>query len=406
MAMTINENPMNPVPLWTSKSQWQCNQKTFHDAMAWPVLSNGTLPTMALTLQGTPTSVTTVGMTVTQVSPQITTGTFSATISADLSNSDDITLVKEGASGGYPKIKFAPQGDGNYKITYYVNASMFAALTSIETGSQLISRQQLRRGGSYSYIGEATFNLGSVDLNYKYSAGNVTISVKRFDNDTQVTTKAVPFVIRGVVPYKTAERNGRMWIDADSVTGVADGVYYLQFTFDNVTYYSEPFMWLSNLGHFTHITHRRSDDIVTRNNVIIFDDGAGNSKQLSMYLHNIDQRPPYQFNPEVNDIDGRKFAEKQVSFYNRRIAFNCYEAFLEAIRLLWHCDIRYMGSRRIDYMEPPEMDWNTDNHLCDVVLEMSNYDDVIQTNGTASSYFDSSDSSHQSYDASFDASFD
>ena len=402
--MTINENPMNPIPLWDSENKWQCNQKTFHDAMAWPVVQNGVLPAMALTLQGTPTS-STANVSLTVSNNSAINGTYrTIDITAAFTENDDANFTSRDIV-----IKFSHAGNNAYTISVAkdTGSSMIylGDITDL-SGHKEVSRSAIRAGGNFLYNSNPV-TLSPLDLNYKYNAGDKTILVKRFSDNVQVASTTASFVIRGCVPYKSSAREGRMWIDAGAITSVVpDGVYYMEFTFDDVTYYSEPFVWLTQLSNFTHVTFRRSGDIVTKTNVIIFDDGEGNSKQLSMYLRNIDQRPPYQFNPEVTDIDGRKFAEKQVSYYNRRIAFNCYEAFLEAIRLLWHCDIRYMGNRRIDYMEPPEMDWNTDNHLCDVVLEMSNYDDVIQTNGTASSYFNSSDSGHQSYDASFDASFD
>ena len=249
-----------------------------------------------------------------------------------------------------------------------------------------------------------TLTLGGVDINY-HGNKSVSIDLRKFEGDTSVYSTTQTLQVDGCLPYYSSDRVGQCWLGGQVVTSVADGVYYIDVVLDDVHYYSEPFLWLTNVSNYTLVTYRRSDAVVTRNNCIVFTDRSGEARTLSMYIQNVEQKPPYQFDAEVTDIDGRKFAEKQVSYYNKRLAFHCYEAFLEAIRLLWHCDTRYMGSRRIDYMEPPEMDWNTDNHLCDVVLDMSNYDDVIQTNGTASSYYDSSDSSHQSYDASFDASF-
>ena len=403
MALTINTNTMNPVPLWTSKDYWQCNQRTFHDAMAWPVVENGMLPAMALTMKGTPAGAGNVTLMVTYSTSQSGIS-LAVAIPTDWNGMDTVIFSD---SGAYPKIYFIPQGGDMFKVVHYgTSESHGDVLMSLETGKTVVSREQLKRGGSYTNNNDLTMTLSPVDLNYLYQVTR-TITIKRFQDNTTAATVSETMKIRGCVPYRSADRNGRVWIGGHAVTGTfADGVYYLEFSLDNTTYYSEPFMWLTTRRDYTHIQHRSSRPIVTTENVIWFDNSEGTDKWLGMWIDNIEQRPPYQFNPEVTDIDGRKFAEKQVSFYNRHLAFNCYEAFLDAIRLLWHCDIRYMGSRRIDYMEPPEMDWNTDNHLCDVVLEMSNYDDVLQTNGTASAYNNSSDATHSSYDASFDASFD
>ena len=424
--MTINENPMNPVPLWDSKNKWQCSQKTFHDAMAWPVVEKGVLPKMALTLKGTMPNAGNNGKI--QVA-ECSWALFNRYYSGGSSNADGTsTLTLTGMENvgetnppnPMPQVLIVPQSLGKYKVTLRkrdINqmtqqiTNTDYAVTKNSNGDDVFTYDEVVGGDeTYKIVNGTTtytFKLKNADINY-HGTTTASVAIKRFNDNTTIRTMTASLVVDGCLPYYSTERCGHAWLGGDTLTGTfADGVYYLEVTFDNTTYYSEPFMWYSHMSNFTRITFRRSDVVVTRTNFIDFKNYNNNTyHELSMYIRNIDQRPPYQFNPEVTDIDGRKFAEKQVSFYNRRLAFNCYEAFLEAIRLLWHCDIRYMGNRRIDYMEPPEMDWNTDNHLCDVVLEMSNYDDVLQTNGTASSYFDSSDSSHQSYDNSFDNSFD
>ena len=409
MAMTINENRMNPIPLWDSKSKWQCNKKTFHDAMAWPVVQNGELPLMALTVKGDMPSGTADA-----AKANVTASTYEyyirryEGISSDPAGTSNVTLtgvVKKTDKPGaiMPQMVFTYVSDGRYTVTVGGYP-----LTRVSDGATTFTRTDLSNATQYSFEINGTphtLTLGWVDINY-HGEKSVTIDLRKFEDNTSVYSTTQTLQVDGCLPYYSSERVGQCWLGGQTIANIADGVYYLYVTLDEVPYYSEPFLLLTNVSNFTLITYRRSDAVVTRNNCIVFTNRRGVDRSLSMYIQNIEQKPPYQFDAEVTDIDGRKFAEKQVSYYSKRLAFHCYEAFLEAIRLLWHCDIRYMGSRRIDYMEPPEVDWNTDNHLCDVVLAMSNYDDVIQTNGTASSYYDSSDSSHQSYDASFDASFD
>lgn len=209
----------------------------------------------------------------------------------------------------------------------------------------------------------------------------------------------------GCLPYYDANRIAQGWLGGYDITGTyTDGVYYLDVTVDSVHYYSEPFMWLTNVSAYTLVTYRRSQPILTTDNYMVFSWRDGTDRSLYMYMPNVLQKSQFKFEEDVVEIDGRKYAEKQVSYNEDRIAFHCYEAYRDAIRLLWHCDIRYVGGRRIDYMEQPDMDWNSDNHLCDVVL-LFQRDTIVQTNGVASAYIDSSDSSHTSYDASFDASF-
>ena len=425
MAMTINENQMNPVPLWDSKNKWQCNQKTFHDAMAWPVVEKGVLPKMALTLKGTmPNAGNNGKIQVAECSWALfnryyTGGSSNAEGTSTLTLTGLVNMGEMNPPNPMPQVLIVPQSLGKYKvtlrrrvfdpITQQITNTDFA-VTKNSNGDDVFTYDEIVGGDeTYKIVNGTTtytFKLKNADINY-HGTTTASVAIKRFNDNTTVHTMTAGLSVDGCLPYYSSDRCGHTWLGGDTLTGTfADGVYYLEVTLDDVPYFSEPFLWLTNLSNFTYVTFRRSDMVVTSKNCIVFTDRSGTARSLSMYIQNVEQKPPYQFDAEVTDIDGRKFAEKQVSYYNKRLAFHCYEAFLEAIRLLWHCDIRYMGNRRIDYMEPPEMDWSTDNHLCDVVLEMSNYDDVLQTNGTASSYFDSSDSSHQSYDASFDASFD
>lgn len=243
------------------------------------------------------------------------------------------------------------------------------------------------------------FTLSSINVLY---AGSINYSLYLYNlNTDQIAWQTTgSLAVEGCYPYYSDNRNAVAWFSHANPTGTyADDVYYLKMTMDSSDYYSEPFMWLSNLRNYTLVEYRSSQSIVTTDNCITFMAGD-TQKSLAMYLPNIPQRPPFQFDVDVTEIDGRKFAEKQVSYRKDHIAFHCYEAFIEAIRLLWHCDIRYIGGTRIDYMEPPEADWNTDNHLCDVVLEFES-DTVMQTNGTASAYNNSSDFNHSAYDESF-----
>ena len=42
--MTINNNLMNPVPLWTSKNDWYCKKATNHGNCVPPVFPTGMMP--------------------------------------------------------------------------------------------------------------------------------------------------------------------------------------------------------------------------------------------------------------------------------------------------------------------------------------------------------------------------
>lgn len=382
--------------------------------MAWAVLPNGTLPAMAVTLKGDMPSpvANAANAEVSQCAYLDYNRTYRGNSSSvdgtgDMILTGIVNIGEEDPPDPMPTINFFYFSANTYSVVL----DGYAAVRESDNATVFTS-EELANGGKFyinrpgigGVILKYTFTLSKVDINYHANI-SVGLTLKKFDDDSTATTMTQTVYVDGVLPYYNAYRKGQAWIAGLTIgTGYADGVYYLDVTVDGTHYYTEPFMWLSNLGHYTAVTYRRSTPILTTENYIVFSTRAGVDRSLTMYLPNIKQRPPYQFDVDVTEIDGRKYAEKQISYRKDRIAFNCYEAFVEAVRLLWHCDIRYVGGVRIDYMEPPEVDWSNDNHLCDVVLEMES-DTVVQTNGTASAYIDSSDANHQSYDASFDASF-
>ena len=418
MAMTINNNPMNPIPIWPSKTYWQCNQPTFHNAMAWPVLPKGLLPTIAVTISGTlPTAIANTAIAVVSEMPtslSVYNRSYSGSAS-DPSGASTISLEGDVQAGEtppnpMPQILFAPVAQGRYHVTLKRGTTELTVYNNADE-SDIITLDLLKSGNGSYYVassGDSRRQLFKIVVNdLDYHANSIAnLVVKNLDNADVITPTTQTVQIESCYPYYSSDRCGHTWIGGQNVqTSAVDGVYYMMVTFGDNHYYSEPFLWLSNISRYTLVTYRRSKPILTTENYIVFNERNGTARSLLMYLPNIPQRPPFQFDVEVTEIDGRKYAEKQVSYRKDHIAFNCYEAFAEAVRLLWHCDIRYVGGKRIDYMEPPEIDWNTDNHLCDITLEMES-DTVVQTNGTASAYIDSSDSSHLSYDNSFDNSFD
>lgn len=408
--MTINNNPMNPIPLWSSKDYWQCRQRTFHDAMAWPVLPTKKLPMIAVTVKGDMPSA--AANTCNAIVSQCSNGLYNRNYrgnSSNYSGTSNITLTGFANKGESPVPNPMPALVFTYTSNnkYTLKLGGYNVKRTADDATEFL-RTELTNGGSF-YITisstKYTFVLSDVDINYHGNKG-ITIAVRKFNDDSSVYSTNATLALDGCLPYYDANRIAQGWLGGYDITGTyTDGVYYIDVTVDNVVhYYSEPFMWLTNVSAYTLVTYRRSQPILTTDNYMVFSWRNGTDRSLYMYMPNVLQKSQFKFEEDVVEIDGRKYAEKQVSYNEDRIAFHCYEAYRDAIRLLWHCDIRYVGGRRIDYMEQPDMDWNSDNHLCDVVL-LFQRDTIVQTNGVASAYIDSSDSSHTSYDASFDASF-
>ena len=410
--MVINNNPMNPVPLWTSKNDWYCKKVTNHGSSATPVLPTGMLPKMALTVKEAPTSDRRFFQ-VSQGSgmPSMFLNSYSGFIYPNPKIENEFQVAALPQDPNAPKLTFTKNGDVcSVKMKWYSSSVwMSSDVYLYENGEKIqnIPVATLAAGGStfiMDYNGsDVQFVIGAVYVTYYFSS-QVSVSVYKCADNTLVATEDVNYDILGCEEGYSVDRSGNLWIGGSNLTGTFDdGLYYMQFTLGSVTYYSEPFMWLTNLNQYLHVVYRRSTPVVTTDNCIVFE-YDGTARSLEAWLPGLLLMPPFTFNDEVDEIDGRKFVRKQVSYKDEKCEFMCTAYFAEAIRLLWHCDIRTAGGMRVEYMVRPEIDWNTDNHLCDVKLEFQG-DTVMQTNGTASAYGDSSDSSHQSYDASFDASF-
>ena len=406
--MTINNNLMNPVPLWTSKNDWYCKKATNHGNCVPPVFPTGMMPKMALTVVGSISSLTTVQITQNSGMPNIYLRYYEGRVPGNLSSGITLTgLANAGESpvpNPMPTITLTKM-DGGFSVKVGGNN---VSLYDNETEVSIIPKRVLEDGGNHIYCitysgTRRTFKMSSFDF-VVHTQRNISASVKKVSDDSTVATQSFAGEIEGAGEYANNNMSGSMFLGGTNFTGTfADGVYYIQFTVDGTTYYSEPFMWLTNLNQYLHVVYRRSTPVVTTDNCIVFEYN-GTARSLEAWLPGLLLMPPFTFNDEVDEIDGRKFVRKQVSYKDEKCEFMCTAYFAEAIRLLWHCDIRTAGAMRVEYMVRPEIDWNTDNHLCSATLEFQG-DTVMQTNGTASAYGDSSDSSHQSYDSSFDASF-
>ena len=98
--MTINNNLMNPVPLWTSKNDWYCKKATNHGNCVPPVFPTGMMPKMALTVVGSISSLTTVQITQNSGMPNIYLRYYEGSVPGNLSSG--ITLTGLANFGEYP----------------------------------------------------------------------------------------------------------------------------------------------------------------------------------------------------------------------------------------------------------------------------------------------------------------
>ena len=257
------------------------------------------------------------------------------------------------------------------------------------------SRQQLENGISSTYsLYSNEENRGSLvelgqiqDLMYPDSVTTqYTEIIHSLSDDAVVGTlsgSAIFFIVDS--KYRTDNIKSYATIDSNDVNSVSIGSYYIELNIDSVTYYSEPFTWVDNIDNYLKLTYRCTKPIITNDNFITFYDSSNNDISQELYVPVTVFAYPYHFEPTVNEIDGYRFIQKQVSYRRERTEFFCSSYFVEALRILWHCNKRFITvkpkpKKAIDFMDSPEVSWDNDNHYCSVILIFS-VDTIIQTNG-------------------------
>lgn len=395
----INENLMNPIPLHASKSLWYCKKKTFHDANVGPLAPVGKLLPTILTVDNSAEVTNTVLITI--AAPDVLSGSFSA--SGDVMGSFPIDYVST-----VHTVRIEPVAHSNdlYKVFYQKSGVPYKVMYD---NSDSISGDLLRSEnvtcGLYDSLDEyeGTFTWVSPLLSAEITLTAALFPCGSDDVGGFTVTSYTANVAR--IPHNLASSDkwANIIIPAKTMSGMPVGRYYLRITFDNVNYYSEPFEWYSsNDGrNIVRVAYRRTSPIVTSKNYIPFHCG-GQNVTMEMYLPTYLMKPPYKFDSEIEELDGWKFVNKQVSYHQDRCEFLCTQYFAEAIRLLWHSNERTINNVAVDFMEKPEIDWNTDNHLCQVVLLFQS-DTIVQTNGEAIDQVSASDGT--SFNGSFNPSF-
>lgn len=150
-----------------------------------------------------------------------------------------------------------------------------------------------------------------------------------------------------------------------------EGTYYLEIAIDGIKWYSEVFALISNLDNYLKLEYHDSENFYFENGVIDFSGGF----RFIVYLDTQLGRPDYIFKEEVEERDGRRFYESQVSEKIFRCTFLATEYLLDALRLVRMVDYVTIINRGDEY----EVDdilltvkWLDVNHLASVDAEIRN----------------------------------
>ena len=405
--MKINTNLHNPIPLHTSKNLWYCKARHAESAVDYfPVLPLNTIPCFQLTSSDFPATLarsTNAVITMLRGSGSSTRQvTFRGTLNGTLNDTGLCILngglvSDESQLGMVFDIVIEPHEilQDSYYISvngYYVKQLTDGVLekyvfnkATIETG---FSDATYKLYNSDIEIGQLN-SLSAISLSYTgFNTQSYTINICSYCDDTIAYTLigSAKFTI---VPPQFMSENIKSYtaIGGDSVINAQTtvGTYYVELIMDAQTWYSEPFTWVDNMYDYIQVRYRRTSPIITADNYIAFVDQQGNDIYAVMYLPTTLLAPPYQFEPTIKENDGYKFIQKLVSYRSEKMEFFCTGYFAEAIRILWHCNVRTISQqpeqqRIVDYMEAPEINWDSDTHYCSVVITF-NTDTIVQTNG-------------------------
>lgn len=429
--MIFNTNLHNPIPLHASKNLWYCKARHAESAVDYfPVLPLNTIPRFQLTCPDFPValvrSVTAEVVLLQNTGVFISATTYRGTIDGTLNDTGFCAFggnlfSNESTLGMLFSIVIEPHEilQDTYYIRVneqYVKADVFGRLRK-----QTFSKSEIEAGFNNAeyklYSGNTQtgrlISLSGINLDYTGSnTYNYTINVCRYKDDSVVhtLTNSAEFT---VVPPQFMNDSIRSYvaIGGDSVESAQTtvGQYYIELIIDAQTWYSEPFTWVDNLYDYVQIQYRRTSPIITADNYIAFIDRLGNDIYAVMYLPTTLLAPPYQFEPTVEEKDGYKFIQKLVSYRSEKIEFFCTGYFAEAIRILWHCNVRTVSQqpepqRIVDFMEAPEINWDNDTHYCSAVITF-NTDTIIQTNGNVNADVIGLVTAHHSFGSSFDNSY-
>ena len=428
--MIINQNLHNPVPLHTSKDLWYSKARhaegvvNYYQAMPFRIV-----PTFQLTSSDFPTAVQRSALinisVINQVQSTIT--PYAGTLTGPLT--EDSCVLSGQVTNASQALPLSVNLQINYSATtgrYTISSVGFGSIGVIiqvlgvpTFVAMQFTKAQLQAGlsGEYTFYQFTTrtavlTRLGPIDMAYSGSStAAYTMRIRKLDG-TLVDTISSSAVFT-LVPseHRTNKIRSFTQIGGNTVTATAAaiGPHYVELTIDGTTLYSEPFVWVDSLADYVLIRYRRTSPIITADNYIAFVDASDNAVYAFMYLPTTQLAPPFSFDATVEEIDGYKFVQKLVSYRSEHFEFFCTSYFVEAIRVLWHCNIRTLSQRpepvkAIDFMEIPEINWDNDTHYCSASLTF-NTDTVMQTNGNVEQDLNEAISQHQAFDNSFNNSY-
>lgn len=155
-----------------------------------------------------------------------------------------------------------------------------------------------------------------------------------------------------------------------------EGLYYIYFTADSVTMYSEIFSAIHSMDNYTKISYWNAESLYYKGGEICYD----NDFKYEMYIATTIGKPEYEFEEELTERAGYKFLESQISNKLYKFAFIATEPICDAMRLIRLSDYIQIESHGENYNALSfsyDVDWETQGNLASVEVEFT-IDTIIQ----------------------------
>lgn len=157
---------------------------------------------------------------------------------------------------------------------------------------------------------------------------------------------------------------------------LSEGLYYIYFTADSATMYSEIFSAIHSMDNYTKISYWNAESLYYKGGEICYD----NDFKYEMYIATTIGKPEYEFEEELTERAGYKFLESQISNKLYKFAFIATEPICDAMRLIRLSDYIQIESRGENYNALSfsyDVDWETQGNLASVEVEFT-IDTIIQ----------------------------
>jgi len=222
--------------------------------------------------------------------------------------------------------------------------------------------QIIRPTSPESIIGVKLVNLSTGDRVGILEALGSALTINRFETEGYDIIQC-----NNILPMNINTPEGQYYLELD------DGVQY---------FYSEVFCIVRNTDNYLTLEYGDEEDLIFEGGRVCYADGF----RFRVYLPTQLGRPDYEFSEQVDDRDGYKFIEKQISEKTYKFNFTAPEYLCDAMRLVRMSDYVTVTNKGDSYnvdsflMTPT---WLEGGYLAKVECEFQ-CDTVIKKLGRAS----------------------